>query len=38
MTLDKSMDYLWQDHIHMVTGNIRLPDGKGNTTLKSISM
>lgn len=38
MTLDKSMDYLWQDHIHMATGNIRLPDGKGNTTLKSISM
>ncbi|KAK2867936.1 hypothetical protein FQN49_003322 [Arthroderma sp. PD_2] len=38
MTLDKSMDYLWQDHVHMATGNVRLPDGKGNTTLKSVSM
>ncbi|OAL73382.1 O-methyltransferase [Trichophyton violaceum] len=38
MTLDKSMDYLSQDQVYMASGNIRLPDGKGNTTLKSISM
>lgn len=38
MTLDKSADYLWQDHVHMSTGNIRLPDRNGSTSLKSISM
>lgn len=40
MTLEHEADYLWQEHLFMSTGNIRLPaeDGKGNGTLKSISM
>ncbi|KAK2813774.1 hypothetical protein FQN50_000172 [Emmonsiellopsis sp. PD_5] len=38
MTLDHSLDYVWQEHALMSTGNIRLPDGKGNSTLKSIAM
>ncbi|KAK2742662.1 hypothetical protein FQN55_007781 [Onygenales sp. PD_40] len=38
MTLDHSLDYVWQEHVLMSTGNIRLPDGKGNTSLKSIAM
>lgn len=38
MTLDRNADWLWQEYLLMSTGNIRLPDGKGNTSLKSISM
>ncbi|KAH7380634.1 hypothetical protein BKA66DRAFT_126286 [Pyrenochaeta sp. MPI-SDFR-AT-0127] len=38
MSLDHETDYLWQEHQLMSTGNIRLPDGKGNTTLKGIAM
>ncbi|KAF2176461.1 hypothetical protein K469DRAFT_755633 [Zopfia rhizophila CBS 207.26] len=40
MTLDHESDYLWQEHLLMATGNIRLPppDGKRNATLKGIAM
>ncbi|KAF2734830.1 hypothetical protein EJ04DRAFT_436364 [Polyplosphaeria fusca] len=40
MTLDHDMDYLWQEHLFMATGNIRIPpqDGEGNASLKSIAM
>ncbi|KAF2464343.1 uncharacterized protein BDR25DRAFT_346819 [Lindgomyces ingoldianus] len=40
MTLDHDSDYLWQEHLFMASGNIRLPppDGKGNASLKGIAM
>lgn len=38
MSLDHETDYLWKEHQLMSTGNIRLPDGKGNTSLKGIAM
>lgn len=40
MTLDHEADYLWQEHLHMVTGNIKLPpaDENGNASLKAIAM
>lgn len=38
MSLDPDTDYLWKEHLFMATGNIQLPDGKGNTTLKGIAM
>jgi hypothetical protein len=38
MSLDPETDYLWKEHLYMATGNIQLPDGKGNTSLKGIAM
>jgi hypothetical protein len=40
MTLDHESDYLWEEHLHMVTGNIKLPptEDKGNSSLKAIAM
>lgn len=38
MTLDHESDYLWQEHLFMSTGNIRVPGEDGNTSLMSISM
>lgn len=40
MTLDHEADYLWEEHLHMVTGNIKLPSAeeKGNASLKAIAM
>lgn len=38
MSLDPEMDYLWKEHLFMATGNIQLPDGNGNTSLKGIAM
>lgn len=40
MTLDHGSDYLWEEHLHMVTGNIKLPptEENGNSSLKAIAM
>jgi hypothetical protein len=38
MSLDPDSDYLWKEHLFMNTGNIQLPDGKGNTSLQGIAM
>jgi hypothetical protein len=40
MTLDHESDYLWEEHLHMVTGNIKLPptEENGNSSLKAIAM
>ena len=38
MSLDPETDYLWKEHLFMNTGNIQLPDGEGNTSLKGIAM
>jgi hypothetical protein len=38
MSLDTESDYLWKEHLFMNTGNIQLPDGTGNTSLKGIAM
>ncbi|KAF2710789.1 hypothetical protein K504DRAFT_376102 [Pleomassaria siparia CBS 279.74] len=40
MTLDHDADYLWEEHLHMITGNIKLPPAEenGNASLKAIAM
>jgi hypothetical protein len=38
MSLNPETDYLWKEHLFMNTGNIQLPDGSGNTSLKGIAM
>ncbi|KUJ12587.1 uncharacterized protein LY89DRAFT_757131 [Mollisia scopiformis] len=41
MTLNHDSDWLWKEHLDMLSGNIILPaaeDGSTNATLKSISM
>jgi hypothetical protein len=40
MTLDHESDYLWEEHLHMVTGNMKLPptEENGNSSLKAIAM
>lgn len=40
MTLDHEADYLWEEHLHMVTGNIKLPPAEvnGNASMKAIAM
>jgi hypothetical protein len=40
MTLDHESDYLWEEHLHMVTGNIKLPptEENGNSSSRAITM